>query len=247
MSIQVPEPGARYRWGGWTVGRFAAGDVALDRLTETHEYFHRQLDDTTAFGGLVTTCAALADANLDPSWARTRDRLQTMSDLVHEVFATGMSLLTTQRPLQPVVGHPMYDHHIAIIRQLIGEDIHPWVALAAVRAVATACMQSPALAIAAASGLANLEPADIPRPDRPNHRLAALLRSEFGATVQSEQAAAERDLGHQAWCFTADSSKRLRRRLRPPGLPFSAATAITKTSIVSWPRRVSSSPRAWRA
>ena len=67
-------------------------DVGQGRLAETHEYFHRQLDDTTAFGGLLGTVAALADALSDTQWAQLRFQLQDMSDLVHETFAVGMSL-----------------------------------------------------------------------------------------------------------------------------------------------------------
>jgi hypothetical protein len=35
-------------WCGWPTGS-AAVEPAEARLTETHKYFHRQLDDTTAF------------------------------------------------------------------------------------------------------------------------------------------------------------------------------------------------------
>jgi hypothetical protein len=204
MAAKESEQGARYRWFGWTVAGIAADDVSADRLTETHEYFHRQLDDTTAFGGLVTTCAALAEAGADSSWAQTRDRLQAMSDLVHEVFAVGMSLLTTQRPLQPVDGYPMYDGYVAIIRRLLGEGTHPWVALAALRAVATVCMQSPALKLAVDADIERFDPTSIKREDRPNHRLAALLSSEFPTLVQSENIAAERMHGSESWWYGSE-------------------------------------------
>jgi hypothetical protein len=72
----------RYDRFGWRVAA-KPGDVSAGRLTETHEYFHRQLDETTAFGGLTTTAAALADALPDDVWSMRRDRLEDMSDLVH--------------------------------------------------------------------------------------------------------------------------------------------------------------------
>lgn len=208
MAAREPERGGRYRWFGWTIAGIAANDVSADRLTETHEYFHRQLDDTTAFGGLVTTCAALADAGVGSSWPQTRNRLQAMSDLVHEVFAVGMSLLTTQRPIQPVEGYPMYDRYVAIIRRLLGEQTHPWVALAALRAVATVCMQSPALKLAADAAIERFDPTSIAREDRPNHRLAALLNSEFSMLVQSENSAAEQRHDTESW-WTGSEDVRL--------------------------------------
>ena len=159
-------------------------DLAVARLTETHEYFHRQLDDTTAFGGLVGVCASIAAARPEEQgWARLRDRLQAMSDVVHETCAVGMSLLTTQRRLGPVEGCPLYDRYVGIIRRLVGEDTHPWVALAALRAAATACMQSPALAQVADVGLANFSAQTLPLEDRPNHRLVWLMNSQFRETV----------------------------------------------------------------
>lgn len=63
---------------------------------------NRQLDDTTAFGGLVSTIAALADSRVDDRWDALRDRLLAMVDLEHEAYAVGMSLRTTQRPIEPV-------------------------------------------------------------------------------------------------------------------------------------------------
>ncbi len=198
MSAPDHESRATYRWGGWTVAGVTV-DVSADRLTETHEYFHRQLDYTTAFGGLVATFAALADAGGDERWALSRDRLQEMSDLVHELFAVGLSLLTTQRPLAPIAGYPMYDRCVEILHRLLGGEVHPWVALVAIRAAAMACMQSPATALAAATGLHAFDPSDISRPDRPNHRLTALLGSDFPSVVQAADDAAEQAYGRESW------------------------------------------------
>lgn len=99
-----------------------------------------------------------------------------MSDLVHESFAVGLSLLTAQRELNPVPGYPAYDRHVRAARRLLGAGVHPWVALAALRAAASVCMQSGALMRAAATGLEAFEPANLGRLERPNHRLAALCR-----------------------------------------------------------------------
>jgi hypothetical protein len=135
-----PSPAeGRYDWFGWQVASVAT-EIKGARLAETHEYFHRQLDDTTAFGGLTTTVAALADSLPEDYWRETPDRLRDMSDLVHECYAVGLSLLTTQRRLGPIAGYPTYDGHVATMLRLIGEAVHPWVALAALRAAATACM-----------------------------------------------------------------------------------------------------------
>lgn len=199
MSTPSHEQGARYRWGGWIISGLARGDISGDRLIETHEHFHRLLDDTTAFGGLVTTWAALTETGLEGNWALIRDRLQAMSDLVHEVFAVGMSLLATQRPLQPIAGYPMYDQYVGIVVRILGGDVHPWVAIAALRATATVCMQSPALSLAAGAGVAHFDPTTIRGEDRPNHRLAALLRSQFPLVVQSENALGERTHGREKW------------------------------------------------
>jgi hypothetical protein len=169
-----------YRWSGWTVAGVPHPDLAVARLTETHEYFHRQLDDTTAFGGLVAVYAALVTARPGDGWDQARDRLQAMSDVVHETHAVGMSLLTTQRRLAPIDGYPLYDRYVDILRQLVGDDTHPWVALAALRATATACMQTPALTDALAAGLADRE-----GPGRYAVRAAggeAWLRISLGST-----------------------------------------------------------------
>lgn len=203
----------RYRWSGWTVAGVSQPDLALGRLTETHEYFHRQLDDTTAFGGLVAVCAVLATACPGEGWERMRDRLQAMSDLVHETYAVGMSLLTTQRHLARVGGYPLYDRHVAILEQLVGDQTHPWVALAALRAAATACMQSPAIGAAVEVRLSNFVPASIAVADRPNHRLVALMRSAYAETVAREQADAAALFASEPWWIGSD-----RARLAPESM-----------------------------
>jgi hypothetical protein len=202
MLPVVTEPrhvAGRYQWFGWTVPATAGGDVTTRRLVETHEYFHRQLDDTTAFGGLTTTIAALAEADPDGRWPSLRDRLQAMSDLVHETFAVGTSLLTTQRALAPVDGYPLYDRYVDVARRVVGDDVHPWVALAALRAAATACMQSDALRVALAVDLTELEAGHVDRLARPNHRLVALLAGGFTDVVDGEQQRAAANHGTEAW------------------------------------------------
>jgi hypothetical protein len=146
---------------------------------------------------LLATVAALADAAPDKRWREARRELQAMSDLVHESFAVGMSLLTTQRPIAPLADYPTYDRHVRTIERLIGPGVHPWVALAAFRAAATACMQSSALTLAASS-LADFEPRTIATRERPNHRLASLL-PDFANAVQREQQSAVTEHGHQSW------------------------------------------------
>ena len=199
MAKADTQTGGQYHWSGWTVAGVSHPDLAVARLTETHEYFHRQLDDTTSFGGLVGVCAALALARPDGGWERLRDRLQAMSDVVHETFSVGMSLLTTQRPLDPVDGYPLYDRYVEIIRRLVGEGPHPWVALAALRAAATVCMQSPVLASAADVGLERFRAETIPYQDRPNHRLGRLLKTGFRETVEHAHADAARSYTDEAW------------------------------------------------
>jgi hypothetical protein len=198
MGVSRHGAGGRYDWFGWRVGA-APSDVAADRLVETHEYFHRQLDDTTAFGGLTTTVAALADARQQDRWSDLRDRLQAMSDLVHESFAVGLSLLTTQRRLEPIDGYPTYDRHVEAVRRLMGAEVHPWVALAALRAAATACMPTRALAVAVDAGLRQFEASHVARSDRPNHRLVALLRGGYAEAVAREGLRARDEHGQQAW------------------------------------------------
>lgn len=193
----LPQAG-RYDWFGWRVGALPR-DVDAGRLMETHEYFHRQLDDTTAFGGLTTTVAALALALPESRWADVRERLQELSDLVHESYAVGMSLLTTQRRVEPIDGYPAYDRHVRTIRRLLGEDLHPWVALAAIRAAAMACMQSPALKRAVSVGIERFEVASLARLERPNHRLAALLAGSYAAHVRRAELAARGQFGDQTW------------------------------------------------
>jgi hypothetical protein len=198
MSVYPPAEGGRYDWFGWHVAATPA-EVAAGRLVETHEYFHRQLDDTTAFGGLTTTVAALADARRQDRWSELRDRLQAMSDLVHECFAVGLSLLTTQRRLEPIDGYPAYDRHVRTARRLVGDELHPWVALAALRAAATACMQTRALAVAVAAGLQHFESSAVPQRDRPNHRLVELLSGGYADAVALEASHALCEHGDAAW------------------------------------------------
>jgi hypothetical protein len=189
---------AHYDHFGWGVSG-AAVTVGHGRLAETHEYFHRQLDDTTAFGGLTSTVAAMADVLPDPAWSGLRRRLLTMSDLVHEMFAVGASLLTTQKALEPIDGYPTYDRHVRTAARLLGPGVHPWVMLASLRAAATACMQSCALGLAAEAGLAQFDPDDLPSMERPNHRLAALLGERFTEAVASEHAQAQATHGTEPW------------------------------------------------
>ncbi len=181
----APPGGAKYQWFGWTVSAVTGDDISGDRLTETHEYFHRQLDDTTAFGGLTQTLAALAEAQPERGWDDSRNCLQDMSDLVHETFAVGMSLLTNQRRLNPIEGYPLYDRYVELANRLLGEELHPWVALAGLRAAATACMQSPVLAMVVDAGLRPFDPMTMPRLLRPNHRLVGLLEADYAASVQA--------------------------------------------------------------
>lgn len=202
------ELGGQYRWSGWTVAGVSHADLGSARFTETHEYFHRQLDDTTAFGGLVGLCASLAAARPEDGWPVLRDRLQAMSDVVHETYAVGMSLFTTQRRLAVVAGYPLYDRYIKIIGGLVGVETHPWVALAALRAAATACMQSLALAPAAEVGLERFRAEQMPVVDRPNHRLAWLVRSHFSEVVESGHTAAALAYGAEAW-WTGSAEVRL--------------------------------------
>lgn len=189
----------RYQWFGWTVSPTAGGDVSRKRLVETHEYFHRQLDDVTAFGGLVTTFAALAEARPEGTWADVRDRLQAMSDLLHETFAVGMSLLTTQRQLVRIEGYPLYDRFVGIVLRLVGANVHPWVALAALRAAALACMQGPVLALVGSEALERFDPASLERSERPNHRLVTLLSSDFPDAVAAAHERARQTHGREAW------------------------------------------------
>ncbi len=191
-------PSANYDWFGWSLDA-GRTDVQLGRLVETHEHFHRQLDDTSAFGGLVTTVAALADGTGDPHWLELRDRLKSMSDLVHECYAVGLSLICTQRPVAPVSGYPMYDWHVRTLNRLIGVDIHPWVAMGAVRAALFASMQSTALRTSTRIGLAHFEASELELMERPNHRLAALLASDFAEQVREFELEAERKFNREPW------------------------------------------------
>jgi hypothetical protein len=204
MADDDPQAGGLYRWSGWTVAGVAQTDRAVARLTETHEYFHRQLDDTTAFGGLVAVYASLAVACPGDGWERTRDRLQAMSDVLHETHAVGMSLLTSQRRLERIDGYPLYDRYINVLTQLVGEQTHPWVALAALRAAATACMQSTALTVAGEIGLDSFQPQAIALTDRPNHRLVQLIRSPFREEVAREQAQALAAYAAETWWIGSD-------------------------------------------
>lgn len=199
VSGEAQPVGGRYQWSGWTVSVGTGADVALARLTETHEYFHRQLDDTTAFGGLVTTVATLAEARPDEHWVDLREKLLSYADLLHETFAVGASLLTTQRRLDRVDGYPLYDRYVSVLLRLVGGGVHPWVALAALRAAVTACMQSGALRAALESGLQRFDPSALAPSQRPNHRLVMLVQSRFADAVAAAQLDFERDHGHQAW------------------------------------------------
>lgn len=189
---------AHYDHFGWGVSG-AAVAAGHGRLAETHEYFHRQLDDTTAFGGLTSTVAALADVLPDPRWCHLRRRLLNVSDLVHEMFAVGASLLTTQKVLEPIDGYPAYDRHVRTAARLLGPGVHPWVMLTSLRAAATACMQSCALGLAAEDGLVHFDPGDLPNMERPNHRLAALLDERFTEAVAAEQTRAQTTHGTDPW------------------------------------------------
>lgn len=196
-------------------------EVGQGRLAETHEYFHRQLDDTTSFGGLTGTVAALADAQqAEGHWRDVRDRLLAMCDLVHETFAVGASLLTSQRSIEPIHGYPAYDRHVRTAQRLLGLHVHPWVALVALRAAAMTSMQSHALALAAGAGLTRLDPAQVPATERPNHRLAALLKGDFAATVQHEQRRAARAHDREAWWSPPDGV-----RLSPDAMDGQAGDA----------------------
>src|ERR1035437_602878 len=193
---------AFYDHFGWRL-RAAPVEVGQGRLAETHEYFHRQLDDTAAFGGLLGTVAALADSLPDARWPRVRIQLEAMSDLVHETFAVGMSLLTTQRPLEPIENYPTYDRHVRTAQRLIGTDVHPWVALAALRAAAVSSMQTDALHLARISGLAAFTPLRLSPMERPNYRLAALLKSSFSDLVLAEHSEARRNYRNERWWLPA--------------------------------------------
>lgn len=220
MAAALRSVGGRYDWFGWQVGS-APTELAVARLTETHEYFHRQLDDTTAFGGLTTTMASLADAQPEERWADVRNRLQAMSDLVHECYAVGLSLLTTQRRLEPIPGYPAYDGHVRTMLRLLGQDVHPWVALAALRAAATACMQSGALAVATTQGAERFEPTSLEALERPNHRLAALLTGDYAARVDRTQKEARERHGEESWWSPLEGVL-----LRPEAVDGDAAEAF---------------------
>jgi hypothetical protein len=206
---------------GWRL-RAAPVEVGQGRLAETHEYFHRQLDDTTAFGGLLGTVAALADALPNAHWAQVRNQLQDLSDLVHETFAVGMSLLTTQRRLEPIHKYPTYDRHVRTAQRLVGADVHPWVALAALRAAAVSSMQSDALRLARISGLAAFTPSGLSPMERPNFRLAALLKGSFSELVLSEQAKAGQTYGNEGWWLPAGNVL-----LSPDSMDGTAAEAFS--------------------
>jgi hypothetical protein len=150
-----------------------------------------------------------------------RDRLKEMSDLVHECYAVGLSLLTTQRRLEPIPGYPTYDGHIATMLRLIGDGVHPWVALAALRAAATACMQSGALAQAGIQGVDSFDPTSLTPLDRPNHRLAALLSGDYAANVRAARREAERQHGAECWWSPLDGI-----HLRPEAVDGPAADAF---------------------
>lgn len=189
--------GALYDHFGWRVPATPI-DVGQGRLAETHEFFHRQLDDTTSFGSLMATVAALAEALPRERWTEVRGRLVAMSDLVHETFAVGMSLLTTQRPIEQIDNYPTYDRYVRTVQRMLGADADPWVALAALRAGATACMQTRALA-AASRGLLVFSPAALALIDRPNHRLAALLAGGFADDVAREETRSSRVYASEPW------------------------------------------------
>jgi len=148
---------------------------------------------------LTSTVAALVDVLEDDRWAIVRNRLLAMCDLVHEMFAVGLSLITTQRRLAPIDNYPTYDRHVRTAQRLIGQDTHPWIAIAALRAAATACMQSHALATAARLGLSDFEPSQLVPAERPNNRLAALLTAGFVEVVSREESAANDAYGQESW------------------------------------------------
>lgn len=211
---------AVYDHFGWRVqGR--AWEIGPARLAETHEFFHRQLDDTTAFGGLTSTFAALGDALPDVEhWRSVHGRLLAMSDLVHETFAVGASLLTTQRAIKPIDGYPAYDRHVRAAHRLVGPNVHPWVALGAVRAAAMACMQSRALALAAEAGASRFDPSRVPPLERPNNRFAELLAGRYRSVVQQEQEDAARAHATKPWWRPADGVM-----LAPDSMDGEASTA----------------------
>lgn len=220
MSGASSLAGGRYDWFGWRVSA-APADFSVARLMETHEYAHRQLDDTTAFGGLTTTMASLADAQPEGHWPDLRNHLQDMSDLVHESHAVGLSLLTTQRRLEPIAGYPAYDRHLHTVQRLLGGEVHPWVALAAIRAAATACMQSGALAEAVTQGVEHFDATSLQPAERPNRRLAALLAGGFESSVgRAQSESVERHSGEPWWSPDGDL------RLRPEAVDDDAAVAL---------------------
>lgn len=143
-----------------------------------------------------------------------------MADLVHESYAVGLSLLTTQRDLEPIPGYPMYDRYIRILDRLIGANVHPWVALTATRAAAMACMQTAVLSIPTQVQLSKFVAAHVPLMERPNHRLATLLDGSFADAVAREQREAVRKHGDDAWWHPKDGV-----RLSPESMDGDAAAS----------------------
>jgi hypothetical protein len=85
------------------------------------------------------------------------------------------------------------------VNRLIGTDVHPWIALGAIRAAAVSSMQTSALHLARTSGLLNFDPKSLPLMERPNHRLRALIRGGFFCRVREQQLIAIQSHREETW------------------------------------------------
>ncbi|MHD0307218.1 hypothetical protein [Rhodococcus erythropolis] len=170
--------------GGTSSGRFLPDDLHLDlqgssdvehHVVHLHEIYHKALNEGTAFGD------ALYFAYKYPMWrAGLFADLQDASRKTHEAFATFMSvsLAETQYPDAPTVIPSLgryrgYYNAGLYLTDDIDTSIRKELVITAAARVA---MQTPILDVMVESALADLSMSEVRSVDRPDHRLAWILR-----------------------------------------------------------------------
>lgn len=196
MSTGGPS-GWFFQSGWWVEG--AGVDPRADVLVSFHEHYHHSLQNSTSFGAVTYLLGRVAELTGDPARLRIADSFTNACRRTQEGFATWASATALSLGLADLAGHPDYAVHFKEMGAFVEHVEGAYLRFHVCQAIARACMQSSAGAVAATKGLGTLRLSDLRNADRPDYRLSLLRRSRFPTAFVAASALEARSAEERAW------------------------------------------------
>lgn len=186
--------------GGWRI-RTPHDDPRGVEFASAHESHHRQLANSTTFGGLT----AILTKPVDVPGRGVASSMVAVSRQIHEAFATWAPATALGWTLDKLTGaYPSYARHYNAMQSLVGPFESPYLRLHVAHAIARACLQTTCVETALTVGLDRFSLADIRVTGHPDRRFEVIRRVGLNRDLLTGEV--ERVVGgDHGWSETASS------------------------------------------